>query len=263
MRGATRLPAGRCSAASPRAMIAIATSWLALAPAAGAQATLEAAPLPTPFSAGRPGTTVPAGWAPVKVTDRKTPTAYALVDDNGTVVLHATAAAAASGLAQFTNFDLRSAPVVQWRWKVSALIDGADNRVAATEDAPVRLLFAFDGDRARLPLVDRAALYVADHLSGQQLPYAMLQYIWANELPVGTVIENPNTRRVRMIVAASGPDGVGVWQSLTRNLYDDYRRAFGEEPGPLLSVGVLTDTDNTGASVEAWYGDIRLVPASR
>ena len=29
------------------------------------------------------------------------------------------------------------------------------------------------------------------------------------------------------------------------------------------SVGVLTDTDNTGGSVEAWYGDIRFRTAER
>ena len=30
-----------------------------------------------------------------------------------------------------------------------------------------------------------------------------------------------------------------------------------------MSIGVLTDTDNTGESVEAWYGDIKLMPAGR
>ncbi len=49
-------------------------------------------------------------------------------------------------------FDIRSAPIVEWRWKVGSLIEGADNRVAAKEDSPVRLMFAFDGDKSRLPL---------------------------------------------------------------------------------------------------------------
>jgi hypothetical protein len=250
--------------ASAGALARIVAVWLAAMPLpAPAQASLEAAPLPAPFSSARPGTALPPGWEPVKLTDRKKPTIYTLVDDEGTIVLHARAIAAASGLAQFTVFDIRSAPVVEWRWKVSALIDAADNREAAKEDSPVRLLFGFDGDRSRLPLVDRAIFYVTEKLSGRELPYALLEYVWANDLPVGTVIEHPYTRRVRMIVAASGPAGVGAWQSHARNLRDDYRRAFGEEPGPLIGVGVLTDTDNTRTSVDAWYGDIRFVPASR
>jgi hypothetical protein len=43
----------------------------------------------------------------------------------------------------------------------------------------------------------------------------------------------------------------------------DFRRAFGEEPGALLAVGVLTDTDNTDGHAEAWYGDIRFGPEPR
>jgi hypothetical protein len=64
-----------------------------------------------------------------------------------------------------------------------------------------------------------------------------------------------------MVVASSGAAGVGKWQSLSRNVLEDFRRAFGEEPGMLTDVGVLTDTDNTGGSAEAWYGDIRFAPA--
>jgi hypothetical protein len=231
-------------------------------PVAG-QPVLEAAPLPAPFSAGRVGAGLPPGWERVKLTDRKTPTVYTLVEDQGVVVLHAKAVGAASGLAQFTVFDVRNAPIVEWRWKANALVAGADNRVAAKEDAPARLLFAFDGDKSRLPLVDRAVFYLTEKLSGRALPYALLEYVWANALPVGTVLEHPYTRRVRMIVVASGAAGVGRWQEFSRNVYDDYRRAFAEEPGKLTGVGVLTDTDNTGGSVEAWYGDIRFRPADR
>ena len=85
----------------------------------------------------------------------------------------------------------------------------------------------------------------------------------SNKAPVGTVIPNPHTGRVQMIVASSGPAGVGAWQSLKRNVLEDYRKAFNEDPGLLMSIGVLTDTDNTGESAEAWYGDIRLLPAGR
>jgi hypothetical protein len=250
--------------AAPRGLTLLAFCCLAaLSRALAAQTSLEAAPLPAAFSAARPGTGLPRGWEPVRLTDRKKLTDYSLTDVDGIVVLHARAAGAASGLAQFTKFDIRSAPVVDWRWKVSALVEGADNRVAAKEDSPVRLLFAFDGDKSRLPFVERAIFYVTEKLSGRQLPYALLQYVWADTIPVGTVIEHPYTRRVRMLVVASGPGGVGKWQSLSRNVFDDFRHAFAEEPGDLVGVGVLTDTDNTGGSVEAWYGDIRFRPADR
>jgi hypothetical protein len=77
---------------------------------------------------------------------------------------------------------------------------------------------------------------------------------------VGTVLPNPHTRRIQMIVAANGDAGVNAWQTITRNVRDDFIGAFGEEPGMLTAVGVLTDTDNTESHAEAWYGDIRFGP---
>ena len=50
---------------------------------------------------------MPAGWEVVKITDEKKPTQYRLVDDGGTVVLHAKAEAAATGLGQPTKIDVR------------------------------------------------------------------------------------------------------------------------------------------------------------
>ncbi len=213
-----------------------------------------------PFSAAAPGA-LPPGWEPVPITANKTPTQYRLVDDGGTVVLHARAEAAASGLGYHVRFDLASAPIVEWEWKISHLIDNADNAIAAKEDSPARIILEFDGDRTRLSLRDRAFFALAASIAGREVPYATLMYVWANRSPVGTVISNPNTGRVRMIVAARGARGVGMWQTVRRNALDDFRGAFGEEPGKLIAVGVMTDTDNTGATVEAWYGDIKFTSA--
>jgi len=178
-------------------------------------------------------------------------------------VLHAVADNAASGLALPLHFDIRSAPVVSWRWKIAALIPEADSTIASREDAPARIVFEFDGDKRKLTFVERTIYGISQHVAGRELPYATLMYIYANHAPVGTVIANPRTRRVQMVVASSGAGGVGAWQSLTRDVRADFRRAFGEEPGALLAVGVLTDTDNTDGHAEAWYGDIRFGPEPR
>lgn len=204
-----------------------------------------------------------APWTPVAIVIGKRPTRYDLVDDAGVTVLHAVADNAASALALPLHFDVRSAPIVSWRWKIAGLIPDADSTVASREDAPARIVFEFDGDKRKLTLVERAIYGVSQHVAGRELPYATLMYIWANHAPVGAVIANPRTRRVQMIVASSGAAGVGAWQSLTRDVRADFRRAFGEEPGALRAVGVLTDTDNTDGHAEAWYGDIRFTPEIR
>jgi Protein of unknown function (DUF3047) len=214
------------------------------------------APRVTPFSKARPGTAFPSGWGPLKINDQKKPTSYDLVEDQGVVVLHAVADAAASLLGYGTSSDLQAAPVIEWRWKIKELIATADNTVASKEDSPVRIVLEFEGDKSKLSLGERTTIATSKVLSGRELPHSTLMYIWSNKEPVGKVIRNPHTGRVQMVVASSGAAGVGAWQSLSRNAVEDFRRAFKEEPGKLTGVAVLTDTDNTGEKVEAWYGDI-------
>jgi len=120
----------------------------------------------------------------------------------------------------------------------------------------VRVVVSFDGDIDTLPLDDRIFFDNVRLLTGQQLPYATLMYIWENRAPKGGVIPNRHTSRIRMIVAESGRDKVGAWQEVTRNVYEDFRRAFGEAPGKITAIGIMTDTDNTGENVYAYYGDI-------
>ncbi len=232
------------------------------APPAHAQTQMEAAPLVTPFSTGKPGAAPPAPWGPVQISANKTPTEYRLVTDQGTIVLNARADAAASGLGHPVAFDVHSAPMLEWRWKVSKLIEAADNSDATKEDSPARIILEFDGNKSKLPFKDRAFFALGKSLAGHDVPYATLMYVWTTRGAVNAVIPNPRTSRVQMIAAASGAAGIGAWQTVKRNVVEDFRRAYGEDPGQLMAVGVLTDTDNTGASVEAWYGDIRFLPAS-
>ena len=237
-------------------LVSVALLGLAAALTAGAQEP----PGIVHFSSGKPGTAMPSGWESVKITDQKKPTEYKLVENDGHTVLAAKADGAATGLAQRIPIDVNKWPVIEWRWRISRLIATADNSQARTEDSPVRLVLEFDGDKKKLSFSDRAAFSLAESISGRESPYATLMYIWSNKVPVDTVVPNPRTNRVQMVVASSGSGGVGAWQSLTRNVREDYKRAFGEDPGRMIAYGVLTDTDNTGESVEAWYGDILFKP---
>jgi hypothetical protein len=217
-----------------------------------------------PFSAGKAGSALPSGWKVFEFGTSKPATRYELVaDDGGRTVLHAHAERSSSALAHPVRIDVANAPILQWRWKVSRTLPGADNRSGSKEDAPARIVLGFDGDKSKLGLRHRTASAFATKATGRELPYAQLAYIFSSDAPVGTVIRHPHSDRVRMIVAASGPSSAGKWMTLSRNVLDDFKRAFGEAPGTLTDVGVLTDTDNTGETVDAWYGDIRLVPASK
>ena len=212
------------------------------------------------FSTIEPATSLPTGWKNLPVAHGKAMTQYTLVDDGHTTVLRAVANRSASALMHEGNIDLDRTPVVTWRWKAETPIAGADNRVGSKEDAPARLVFLFDGDKSKLSFFDRARMDLAKRLGGEELPYATLMYIWSPTASPGTVIANPHTDRVQMIVVSGQSGDAGQWQSLRRNIVQDYEKVFHESPGRITGYGLLTDTDNTGTSARAWYGDIDFLP---
>lgn len=95
-------------------------------------------------------------------------------------------------------------------------------------------------------------------LTGEELPYATLIYVWGTTEVPGSVVANPRTDRIRKLVLDSGTRHLGAWRDHVRDIEADYRLAFGEEPGPLRVVALMTDTDDTGSALTAWYGPLSL-----
>jgi hypothetical protein len=147
---------------------------------------------------------------------------------------------------------------VSFSWWVQDVISAADLTDVDRGDAPARVMFAFDGDVGSLPLRTRMLFDLAQALTGEQPPYATLIYVWDAHLPVGTVVVNPRSDRIRSIVVDSGPGELRRWRDHRRDLAADFRHAFAEEPGPLTSVALMTDSDNTRSQARAWYGAIEL-----
>ena len=77
-----------------------------------------------------------------------------------------------------------------------------------------------------------------------------------------TVLHSPHTDRVRMIVVESGAQRAGEWVTIRRNVVEDFRRAFDEEPGDIVSVGLMTDYGDDGSPRRAVYGDITFAERS-
>lgn len=148
---------------------------------------------------------------------------------------------------------------VAFSWRVDRLIDGASLSVAERGDAPVRVLFGFGGDAARLSQRNRMMFELAHALTGEVPPFATLMYVWENHAPLESVMISPRTDRIRKIVLDSGTAQLGRWREHQRHLALDFRRAFGEDPGPLQSVALMTDADNTRSTAQAWYGPVRFL----
>jgi hypothetical protein len=149
---------------------------------------------------------------------------------------------------------------LQFAWQVPALIEGADMSHRHADDSPVRVVLAFEGDRRQFSARDAMLSELSLALTGEELPYATLMYVWCNHRPVGSVIANPRTDRIQKIVVESGGQNLKHWLEYQRDVRTDFQQAFGEAPGALVAIGLMTDSDNTQSTTRAWYGDIRLTP---
>ena len=210
------------------------------------------------FSLTSIGETAPPGWEPWILSRFMARTEYSIVELEGERVLAAKANVSASGLLQPLSLAASDYPIINWRWRVPQLIPGANNASRVGDDSPVRVIVAFDGDRSKLDFEDQAFGETVKLFSGREMPYATIQYIWENNLPRETVLENSRTSRSKMLVVESGPERLGQWLTFKRDVRADYQRLFGEPPGPVIFVGVMTDSNATGSQAVAYYGDIRF-----
>lgn len=189
----------------------------------------------------------------------KRSTTYQTRSDGGRSVVQAKADRSASMFRRQVRLDPSQLARVQFSWRVPDLIANADLSDADASDSPVRLVFAFDGDHARLSSRNRMLFDLAQVLTGEPPPYATLMYVWDNRASAESVILGPRTDRVRKIVIESGASRVGQWLHYERDLRADFKRAFGEDPGPLIGVALMTDADNTASSASGQYGEVRLI----
>jgi hypothetical protein len=204
-----------------------------LALAALAAVAADSAPAATAFAAG-----AIAAWRPHAFDGE---TEYRLVDTEAGPAVRARCDGGASGLFLDAPVDLRETPILEWRWRVDETFDpDADETVKAGDDFPARLYVVKDGGVLRWRT--RA-----------------VNYVWASGRPEGADWPNPFASQAHMVAVRSGPgDG---WRTERRDVRADFRRFHGEEVDVIDAVAIMTDCDNRGGSAEAWYGEIRFLPA--
>ncbi|MGE4051118.1 MAG: DUF3047 domain-containing protein [Piscinibacter sp.] len=199
-----------------------------------------------------------AGWNDYALPGKRS-TIYRTQREGSRFIVQAHAESSASMFRRQLRVEAAQLARVQFSWRVAGLIAQADLAEADVSDSPVRLVLAFDGDHGRLSVRARMLFELAQALTGEPPPYATLMYAWDNHAAPGTVIVGPRTDRVRKIVVETGPSRLGQWLQYDRDLAADYRLAFGEEPGPLIGVALMTDADNTGSRAAGQYGEVRLI----
>ena len=208
------------------------------------------------FSQAQPGQTLPLDWKPLTFEKIPAHTRYSLVKDGDQVVVKAVSRQSSSGITKEITIDPNEYPVVEWRWKVENILKNGDVTQKSGDDYPARLYITFEYDGSKVGFFEKAKYEAAKFFYGQYPPIGAINYIWESKSPIGTMVPNPYTDRVNMIVIESGKTRLNEWITEERNIYEDYMKAFGRYPPKISGVAIMTDTDNTKESAVAYFGDI-------
>jgi hypothetical protein len=161
----------------------------------------------------------------------------AIVVDAERPVLHLATENEAMRIGRPLKVDVRRTPWLVWEWKPLALPAGGDLRARRRNDQAARVMLVFEGMKA-------------------------IAYVWDTTAPVGAELPPEELELFQRVLIAvrSGPAGVGQWDRQRRNVHQDYRRVFGEEPRSINWVGLESHSKDTGTRSAARFGAVRFEP---
>ena len=165
-------------------------------------------------------------------------TDYRVVQDGTNFFLRASADKSCSAFTAKLNLNPPTKLTLRWRWKIDYAPTNGSERVTARFDHAARVFIAFD-------------TFIG--------PPRSLDYLWANEEKVGTIMSHPLMSRAQLVVVESGNARAGEWISEERDVIADWKSAFGSRVMPkIIGIGVLTDGDSLGCKLTGDYADIEL-----
>jgi len=165
-------------------------------------------------------------------------TEYTLVSEGGKTVLKAHSVKAASAKIYPIEARAQETPMLRWSWKVERTLAREDVIRKQGDDFAARVYVVFPGT---FLWQTRA-----------------INYVWAARMPKGSIAPSPYTDHNQLVAVETGDGESGQWKQEERNILDDYRSIFHDEPPEVGAIAVMTDTDDTQDEVTAWYGDISL-----
>ena len=165
---------------------------------------------------------------------------YTLMKEGEDGYVHALSDKACSALYYRVGYDLKDYPVLSWKWRVTKFPDLTNASTPKDRDdyaARVYVIFPFL------------------NFSSSRF----IEYLWSEDLPVGTIIDSPSGDNVKMIVIRSGKPESDAWISEKRNVHEDYLKAFGREPGLKAgAVAIMCDADSAKTQAESMFDEIMI-----
>ena len=177
--------------------------------------------------------TVPPGW---ELAVNKGEPQLQLVQDDGKQALRMRSDQASFSLQKKIHISLQASPFLVWDWKVTELPKGGDFRRSGSDDQAAQLIIAFSSSH-------------------------FLSYIWDSTAPKGMIASAsaPLFKKIFDVVMQSGTQGLGTWITERRNLIDDYKQAYGEEPEAIEGVRIQINSQHTQSRAESYWHSIAVM----
>jgi len=182
------------------------------------------------FSQGVDAKGVPQGW---QLKEKSGKADFSVVKDGDLNTLQLRSADTSFSIQKEVKVDLKQYPVLSWKWKVTKLPKGGDFRKTKTDDQAAQLFLAFTKTKS-------------------------IVYIWDTTAPEGLMSEAiaPPLMTIKLVVVRSGPAELGKWITETRNIYEDYKKFYGEEPPPVKGMRLQINSQHTETSAESYFADV-------
>ena len=182
------------------------------------------------FSVGTDEKGIPSGW---ELKERSGKADVSIVQDGSLHALRLRSKDTSFSLQKPVDVSPREYPVFAWKWKVTQIPEGGDFRKRTADDQAAQLFLAFSNSN-------------------------IIVYIWDSSAPQGLTEDAwaPPFLTIKAIVVRSGRDETGKWINESRNVYEDYRNIFGEDPPQIAGLRIQINSQHTETACESFFADI-------
>lgn len=187
------------------------------------------------FEAGVDEKGLPQGWSLEKEPGPKSK--IVVKKEKGSNYLHLFSVNDTFGLKKEISFEIRKYPYFYWRWRATVLPQGGDIRKRETDDQAGQIYVIFP----RFPAMVNSR---------------SVGYIWDSQAPAGFSGTSTAYSKMKYIVLQSGNNRLNQWIAESRNVYEDYKNLFKEEPPLVGAVLVYINSQHTKSSASCDYMDI-------
>jgi hypothetical protein len=190
-----------------------------------------------PVSAGLGADGIPNGWALKQWFGGGHDIRIEKNDEK--LVLHLVSKQNSFGVYKNFDFDIHDYPYLSWRWKVTVLPTGGDVRNKKTDD-------------------QAAQVYVLFPKFPSAINTRLVGYIWENLTPKDLHVTSQKSSNTRYVVLRNHTDPLNQWTEEKRDVLQDYRDLFGEEPPQVGGVTLMIDSDDTKSTAESYFDILRF-----